>query len=359
MAIKIICVCGNKFLAEAEDAGRVVTCPECQAVLDLSQATHERASPGDEWESRSTNEEGVDDATSDVISEWAAERNDVEEIDQWEGEETQTDLGSLNDDVTAPAMATIEQVFWSLVGVGGIVLVVLSVLGKFGVYAALVPHSLMIPGLTFAYRLKLVAQRKHTHAMRGVANELRLRFAPDGNAELLWRVLTSQLGKVGRAHRLTNLIHGTIDDIRVALFDFEYREGKANPRLTVVCLSWRGTKLPAFSLKPRIWINRDLFEMVSGRNDITFAAHATFTHNYFLRGTNEVAIRKRFTAAVRNFYEQHPGLSTEVTGNSLLYYRETASLKPDDIQTFVTEAIELLALLRRAKESCSTAIHET
>ena len=123
-----------------------------------------------------------------------------------------------------------------------------------------------------------------------------------------------------------------------------------NPRLTIVCLSWRGTKLPAFSLKPRSWINRDLFEMVSGRNDITFAAHTTFSHNYFLRGTNEVAIRKRFTAAVRNFYEQHSGLSTEVTGNSLLYYREAASLKPDDIQPFVTEVFQLLKLLRRAND---------
>jgi hypothetical protein len=284
MAIKIICECGNKLLAADERAGRIVTCPECQIELDLSRATLERASPGDEWESRSTNEECVDDATSDVISEWATERNDVEEIDQWEGEETQTDLGSLNDDVTAPAMATIEQVFWSLVGVGGIVLVVLSLLGKFGIYVALVPHSLMIPGLTFAYRFNLIAQRKHTHAMRGVANELRLRFAPDGNAELLWRVLTSQLGKIGRAHRLTNLIHGTIDDIRVALFDFDYREGKANPRLTIVRLSWRGPKLPNFMLKPRSWINRDLFEMVSGRSDITFASHTTFTEHYFLRG---------------------------------------------------------------------------
>lgn len=359
MAIKIICECGNKFLAEDERAGRIVTCPECQIELDLSRATLERASPGDDWSAASSVEEGFDEATSNVISEWVAERSDIEEIDQWERDDIQADLESSNDDVASPAMSTAEQVFWSLVGVGGIVLVVLSLLGKFGIYVALVPHSLMIPGLTFAYRFNLIAQRKHTHAMRGVANELRLRFAPDGNAELLRRVLTSQLGKIGRAHRLTNLIHGTIDDIRVALFDFDYREGKANPRLTIVRLSWRGPKLTNFMLKPRSWINRDLFEMVSGRNDITFASHTTFSHNYFLRGTNEVAIRKRFTAAVRNFYEQHPGLSTEVTGNSLLYYRETASLKPDDIQPFVTEAIELLALLRRAKESCSTAIHET
>ena len=352
MAIKIICECGNKFLAEGERAGRIVTCPECQIELDLSRATLEPASPGDDWDAGNPAEADIDEATSNLISEWATERSNIELVDLLETDDTESGLGSWNDDVASPAMATIEQVFWSLVGVGGIVLVVLSVLGKFGVYAALVPHCLFIPGLTFAYRFNLVAQRKHTHAMRGVANELRLRFSPDGNAELLRRVLTSQLGKIGRAHRLTNLIHGTIDGIRVALFDFDYREGKANPRLTIVWLSWRGAKLPAFSLKPRSWINLDLFEMVSGRSDITFASHATFSENYLLRGEKEVAIRKRFTAAVRNFYEQHSGLSTEVTGNSLLYYRESASLKPDDIQPFVTEAFQLLALLRQAKESC-------
>lgn len=352
MAIKIICECGNKFLAEVERTGRAVTCPECQAELDLSQASLETPSPGDDWEATSFDEEEIDEASSDVLSEWATERNDIDEIDLLGKDDTLCDSSSLNDEAASPAMSIAERIFWSLVAVGGIVVTVLSALGKFGIYGALTPHSLMIVGLIFAYRFNLFAQRKQTHAMRGVACELGLRFAADGNKALLQRILTSQLAAVGQAHRLTNLIHGTIDDIRVALFDFEYRQGKANPHLTIVWLSWRGAKLPAFSLKPRSWINLDLFEMVSGRSDITFASHATFSENYLLRGEKEVAIRKRFTAAVRNFYEQHSGLSTEVTGNSLLYYRESASLKPDDIQPFVTEAFQLLALLRQAKESC-------
>ncbi len=49
-AIKIICECGNKFSANEEFAGRTVTCPECLSELDLSQATIERALPGDEWD---------------------------------------------------------------------------------------------------------------------------------------------------------------------------------------------------------------------------------------------------------------------------------------------------------------------
>lgn len=353
MAIKIICECGKKFLADDEHAGRTVTCPECQVVLDLSQATLEPASPGDDWDEESSAEEGFDKSTSNVISEWASESSDFERSDLFETSDSPTDSSSFDDDAASPTMSIAERLFWSLVGVGGIVLVVLCVLGKFGFYGALLPHGLLIPGLTFAYRVNRFTQQRRTHAMRGVANRLKLRFVPDGDDELLRRVLASRLGRVGRAHRLTNLIHGTIDGVRVTLFDFEYREGKASTRQTIVRLSWRGAKLPAFTLGPRSWQTRDLFELVSGRDDITFASHATFSENYFLRGAKEGAIRKLFTSVVRSFYEQHPGLGTEVSGSNLLYYRAAVSINPDEIQPFLTEAFQLLALLRRANHQVS------
>ena len=348
MAITIICECGNKFSANEKFAGRTVMCPECQTELDLSQATLEPASPGVDWGAGNSAEAGFDEAASNILSEWASEVSDFDNTDLFEASDTQSDSSLCDDDAASPAMATAERIAWSLVGVGGIVLAVFSVLGKFGFYGALTPHSLFIVGLIFFYRVNRFTQRRRTHAMRGVANRLRLRFAPDGNNELLRRILSSHLGKVGRGHRMTNLLYGTIKEVRVTLFDFEYREGKATSRQTIVRLSWRGIKLPTFTLGPRNWQTKDLFELVSGRDDITFASHATFSHNYFLRGAKEVAIRKLFTGVVRSFYEQHPGLGTEVTGSSLLFYRSCVRVAPDDIQPFLNEAFQLLALLRPA-----------
>ncbi len=223
-------------------------------------------------------------------------------------------------------------------------------MSQFDFYGAIICFSLMVPGNVFAYRVICLNKRKRTHAIQVVAKGLGLQFASHGNDTLFGLVMASPLGAVGQSHRLTNLIHGKIGHTQVAVFDFEYREGKATPRHTVVRLHWRGTTLPGFTIGPRNWITRDLFESLAGRDDIHFASDSTFSSNYFLRGSNAKAIRRLFTGFVRNFYEEHLGLTTEVSGNRLHYYRAFVRVAPDDIQAFLNEALQLLALLQPAND---------
>lgn len=65
------------------------------------------------------------------------------------------------------------------------------------------------------------------------------------------------------------------------------------------------------------------------------------------------AIRELFTEDVLNFYEQHPGLSTEVSGNRLLYFRVKVRVEPDDIQSLLNEALQLLRLFQPANDEGS------
>ncbi len=348
MAIKIICECGKKFLAEGEYAGRVVTCPECDIELDLSQATMERAMPGDEWDAGDSTEDAINETDSDITSENVAEENHFEDSDLSETNVNLPESNPFDVDAQTPTMSTAERVLWSLVGVGGIALVVLSLLGKFDILGIVVSFAMAIPALIFAYRINCIAEKSRTHAFQLVAHSLGLQFAPFGNDELHGQLIVLQLDKVGQYHRLTNVMYGKIGHTQVAVFDFEYSLGKARPRQTVVRLSWRGAKLPDFSIGPRNWITKDLFESLAGRDDIHFASDSTFSDNYFLRGSNESNIRRLFTGLVRTFYAEHHGLTTEVSGNKLHYYRSCVRVPPDEVQSFLNEALELMVLLKPA-----------
>lgn len=348
MAIRIICECGNKFSAEEEYAGRTVTCPECLAELDLSEATLERASPDDDWDAGDSAEDAIDETDSDITAEHAAEENGFEGADLSETNANPLEASSFDADANAPAMSTAERNLWSIIGLGGIVLVVLSVLRKFDSDGILISCAVVIPVFLFVFinRVDRFVVLRRSHGFRTAAHRLGLQFTPLGSDELHGQLILFQLDKVGQFHRLTNVIHGTIGRTQVAVFDFEYSYGKARPRQTVVRLAWRGAKIPEFSISPVTWFSKDLFELVYGQQGIQFDSDPTFTNNYTLRGLTASAVRRLFTGVVRKFYEQHPGLTTDVSSNRLFYFRAGVRVAPSDIQTFLSEAFQLLTLLQ-------------
>lgn len=75
-----------------------------------------------------------------------------------------------------------------------------------------------------------------------------------------------------------------------------------------------------------------------------------FSKKYLLRGDDELAIRELFTGDVLRFYEQHPGLITEGSGNKLLFYRDKIVVKPDSIQSFLDEALAVRSLFQPTTE---------
>jgi hypothetical protein len=132
----------------------------------------------------------------------------------------------------------------------------------------------------------------------------------------------------------------------VTIFDHKYVTGGGKSSHTwnhsVVCFRFEGTELPSFSLRPEnIWHKIGSW---LGYQDIDFDSHPVFSSNYLLRGGDEDAIRMLFTDPVLEFYEQNPGLSTEGSGNILLFYRHSVRVGPQGIRPFMEEGLKVLSL---------------
>lgn len=128
-----------------------------------------------------------------------------------------------------------------------------------------------------------------------------------------------------------NLKYGTSHGIRFAIFDYQIVLSKFGTFCqTVVWLHWRGANLPDFAIGPGSWLGQNLLDLLTGRNDFHFESHPAFSKNHQIRSGNVSAVRELFTEDVLNFYEQHPELSTEVSGNRLLYFRVKVRFEPDD-----------------------------
>jgi hypothetical protein len=51
-----------------------------------------------------------------------------------------------------------------------------------------------------------------------------------------------------------------------------------------------------------------------------------------------------FSAPVLEFYEQHPELCTEGSGNTLLFYRFDVTVRPQDMRSFLEEGLKVLSV---------------
>lgn len=195
--------------------------------------------------------------------------------------------------------------------------------------------------------------RKRTQDLSAVACQLSFQFVPQGHDKFHQSLEEFHLATLGVRQRLSNLMHGKIEQTDVAIFDYEYviPAGKHSRTAsqTVIWLQRRGTKRTEFALRPESFWNA--IGNWIGHGDINFDSHPTFSREYLLRGDDENAVRELFTDDVLTFYEQHSGLSTEGAGNKLLVYRAEVLLAPDDITSLLTEALQLLSLLEPTNPS--------
>jgi hypothetical protein len=192
------------------------------------------------------------------------------------------------------------------------------------------------------------AEKKRTEELKLLAQELGFEFAPAGDGDFLQSLNEFHLFSQGHSHKLSNLMRGTSNNLDVAVFDYKYVTGGGKSSHTwnhsVICFRFDGPPLPASSLRPEnIWHKIGSW---FGYRDINFESHPAFSKIYLLRGEDENAIRALFTQALLDFYEQKPGLSTEGSGNTLLYYQHAVRLEPQAIRGFMEDGFKALGLYR-------------
>ena len=195
-----------------------------------------------------------------------------------------------------------------------------------------------IVGVGFAISKYLDSRR--AKAVRAIATQIGFDYYGQSRQFMHNSVWRSELFTRGRRGYLKNLIRGNVENLPVAIADYQYTVGsgknKRTVRQTVAVVELQQTTLPQFLLKPETMFHKigGLF----GYQDIDFETHPDFSKHYCLQGHNEDTIRDCFFSDVLTFFENHRQFWVESTGSALIVYKQGRSHKPQDWQKLINSA---------------------
>ena len=149
-----------------------------------------------------------------------------------------------------------------------------------------------------------------------------------------------------------NVLGGTFNGTYFAIGDFNITVGsdsrKRKQYQTYVVIHSGKLTSPNFCLQPESALFRmaeGLLNRLTGSVDIDFPTHPDFSDNYFLKGSDEDAVRKFFTPRVLEYFQANHGLSVEVFNGTLVFFRLGELVKPDDIKALIDNAMEVHQVL--------------
>jgi hypothetical protein len=189
-------------------------------------------------------------------------------------------------------------------------------------------------------------EKKRREELASLAEELGLAFQPEGDAQLHRQVGTFALFSQGGARKINNLILGETDEVKIALFDYQFTTGsgkqKQTHRQTVASLQSPSLKCPPFSMRPE-----GMFDKIGGAfgmQDIDFESHPLFSSMFLLKG-DETQVRKFFTPEVLSFFETQKGISVEARPGALIFYRARTRVKPAEMKNLLAQAYEIFGFM--------------
>lgn len=190
--------------------------------------------------------------------------------------------------------------------------------------------------------------KQRQKALKQLAETLNFTFSAKGDKSLQDALAGFHLFSQGHSRQISNVLIGKFNDIPVTVMDYRYTTGGGKSshtwQQTVIAIESSKLALPVFILRPE-----NIFDKIGsafGKKDINFETAPQFSKRYMLRGDDEPSIRMIFNQWIIEYYERHPGLSTEGDGQKLIYYRVSKSVTPDKIESFLQEAYEIYGLFK-------------
>jgi len=157
----------------------------------------------------------------------------------------------------------------------------------------------------------------------------------------------------GRNRKVRRLLRGRLAGRDTAIFDFRYTtsqgglKGPATTAQTVV-IFLDAAGVPEFTLEPETVLQRLIDRVVTGRGDINFPEHDTFSKHYQLRGRDEAAIRRTFTGDVVTLLAGMTGWSVQSKDGRLAIFRLGRLTTPKHIPKHAADALRIARALRRS-----------
>jgi hypothetical protein len=194
----------------------------------------------------------------------------------------------------------------------------------------------LVIGGVLAY-MSYLAEKKRTEEWARVAEEMGFQFNASPDTGILGRFPGFHLFSQGHSKYVRNLLVGKASGLEVTIFEYRYVVGSGKNRhssnQTVIAFEFDDPVLPTFSLRPE-----GIFHKIGqwfGYHDINFDTHPRFSKSFVLRGENEETVRQIFVDHVLEYFEESPGVCTEVNGGRLIYYRASRRVEPAEVRTFM------------------------
>jgi carbonic anhydrase len=189
--------------------------------------------------------------------------------------------------------------------------------------------------------------RERVEAIRAVADRLGWAYRQDVSFEAIPKLDRFELFRQGRDRKLRNLLTSPAGEPRAVLFEYTYTTGsgksQATHRQTVFYATGTDLRVPSFSLRPEHFFHR--IGAVFGMQDINLEQRPEFSRMYVLRGEDEDAVRAMFTDPVAGFFERRAGSCAAGVGREVLFWRPGRLLKPEELEAFIGEGMELASRL--------------
>lgn len=193
--------------------------------------------------------------------------------------------------------------------------------------------------------------KRRSEAFLSFAIRRGLTFSKNSMIDLESSFVGFKLFSQGFEKKATNLISGETGGATVLIFDYSYKyifktgeEGQSprNQSKTVLIVQSDRLNLPLFHLYPKNILN-SIFSGIQ-QQDIDMQRNAEFTDSYVLKADNMADIKKSFSGQALSYLAMHRGWTIEGKGSSLIFHRFTL-LKPDELNSFLDEGLELFRLI--------------
>jgi hypothetical protein len=198
-------------------------------------------------------------------------------------------------------------------------------------------------------------ERRRSDKIQAVATRLGLTFRRKPTEADKALIVGCHIANAGHGHVTSNILEAAqTDELKLILFDHVYTVGYGKSsqqyKQTVTRMQSPVLNLPSFVLFPETFFSK--IGKLFGGADINFPEAPVFSKKYILRGPDEAAIRSLFTPALLQFFELLPApLSIDAAGDTLFAHRTSRRAKPEEIESFIAEAKQILAQFFQAQNS--------
>jgi MFS superfamily sulfate permease-like transporter len=145
-----------------------------------------------------------------------------------------------------------------------------------------------------------------------------------------------------------NILTKYLDHERIEVSDITLTSGamqdKEDIHITVIHAAELEAPVPDFALEPEGLLSR-FSELTEGK-DIDFGEYPVFSKKYYLRGTNEAAVREFFSASIVRFLENREEMHIECHKNKLLIYKKRGLMTAPEIEYAVKFADDFTELIQ-------------